>query len=185
LLLGFGERAHLSDMEVCQFYGEVLSERIRRGELEPERMLDARNQLLERLKKELSWRDTFFSKPRAAFKKRLMNEFYFIQFSDYKNIDKRKDTRLEDLLNSLRDVTTIRDIRNIIIEISHPTLHLEERFNELSRIPEAIGRLENFRNNIAHNRYVSGNDIENFKMAKTIINDVYCNLLTKLRDSEI
>ena len=48
---------YLSDMnEVCQFYGEVLSERIRRGELEPERMWDARDQLLERLKKDLSWR---------------------------------------------------------------------------------------------------------------------------------
>ncbi len=42
---------YLSDLvEVCQFHGEVLSERIRRGELEPERMWDAINQLQERIR---------------------------------------------------------------------------------------------------------------------------------------
>ena len=41
----------LSDMvEVCQFHGEVLSERIRRGELEPDRIWDAINQLQERMR---------------------------------------------------------------------------------------------------------------------------------------
>ena len=38
---------HLSDMsEVCQFYGEILSDRIRCGELEPEKMGIARSQRL-------------------------------------------------------------------------------------------------------------------------------------------
>lgn len=119
------------------------------------------------------------------YKKRLMNEFYFIGFSDYKNIDKRKDINLRDFLNSLKNITEIKDIRNIVNEILHPTLFLEERFNELSRIPEAIGRLENFRNNIAHNRYISVNDIVNFNGAKTIINDVYSTFLTKIKDREI
>ena len=120
-----------------------------------------------------------------VLKKRLMNEFFFIEFSDYKNVDGRKDAKLEDLLDSLRRVTRVRDIRNVIIELSHPTLHLEERFNELSRIPEAIGRLENFRNNIAHNRYVSGNDVENFEKARSIIDDVYDNFLIKLKNGDI
>ena len=119
------------------------------------------------------------------FKKRFMNEFFFIEFSDYKNVDSRKDTKLEDLLVSLRHVARVRDIRNVTTELSYPTLHLQERFNELSRIPEAIGRLENFRNNIAHNRYVSGNDVENFGKAKNIIDDVYDVFLTKLRDRKI
>lgn len=119
------------------------------------------------------------------YKKRLMNEFFFIEFSDYKNVDSRKDAKLEDLLNLLRQVTGVEDIRNFIIELSHPTLHLEERFNELSRIPEVIGRLENFRNNIAHNRYVSRNDVENFKKARSIIDNVHDVFLTKLKDREI
>lgn len=120
-----------------------------------------------------------------AYRKRLMNEFYFIQFSDYKNIDIRVNINLRDFVNSLKDINEIKDIKDIVNEISHPTLFLEERFNELSRIPEAIGRLEEFRNNIAHNRSVSRNNIENFNKAKIIINDVYSNFLTKIKDKKI
>ncbi len=48
---------HLSDMsEVYQFYGEFLSDRIRRGEIEPEKMWTARNQLLSRIKKDRALR---------------------------------------------------------------------------------------------------------------------------------
>ena len=120
-----------------------------------------------------------------AFKKRLMNEFFFIEFSDYKNVDRRKDTKLEDLIDGLRQVKRVKDIGNIIIELSHPTLYLEERFNELSRIPDAIGRLENFRNNIAHNRYISENDVENFKKAKGIIDEIHNIFLMRLKEGEI
>lgn len=43
---------YLMDMsEVCQFYGEFLSDKIQRGEIEPEKMWSERNQLLARLKK--------------------------------------------------------------------------------------------------------------------------------------
>jgi hypothetical protein len=120
-----------------------------------------------------------------AFKKRLMNELFFIEFSDYKNVDRRKDARLEDLLDSLRHITSIGDIANATIELTHPTLHLEERFNELSRIPEAIGRLESFRNNIAHNRYLQTNDVGNFETAKSIIDHVYNSFLNHLKDGKI
>ena len=48
-------REYLSDMnEVCQLYGEFLSERIRGGELKPERMWIVRDKLLEKLKKDRS-----------------------------------------------------------------------------------------------------------------------------------
>lgn len=119
------------------------------------------------------------------FKKRLMNEFFFIGFSDYKNVDKRKDTKLEELLDALSQVERLKDISNVVIELSHSTLRLEERFNELSQVPKAIGKLENFRNNIAHNRYISKNDIENFKKAKDIIDDVHSEFLTKSKSGEI
>lgn len=119
------------------------------------------------------------------FKNRLMNEFFFIEFSDYKNVDKRKDAKLGDLLDVLRQIRRVKDINTVVTELSYPTLHIEERFNELARIPEAIGRLEKFRNNIAHNRYTSANDIENFRKAKGIIDGVYNDFLAKLKSGRI
>jgi len=48
-----------------------------------------------------------------------------------------------------------------------------------SRIPEAIGRLERFRNCIAHNRFIMEDDLENFEKAKTIVDYVYSKFLTR------
>lgn len=120
-----------------------------------------------------------------VFKRRAMNEFFFIEFSDYKNVDTKKDAKLDDLLEALRYVKRLKDIPDIIDELSHSSLRLEERFNELARVPEAIGRLEDFRNCIAHNRFTSENDIENFEKAKGIINDVYNNFIDKLKNKQI
>lgn len=120
-----------------------------------------------------------------AFKKRAMNEFFFIEFSDYKSVDRRKDTRLEDLVAALGQVRRVKDITDVASEFTRSTLRLEERFNELARVPEAIGRLEEFRNGIAHNRYVSENDVENFRKAKSIIDDVYSHFLARLQKREI
>ena len=42
---------HFSDMsEICQFYGAVFAERISRGELDPQKIWDFRNKLLEEIK---------------------------------------------------------------------------------------------------------------------------------------
>ncbi|TET90490.1 MAG: hypothetical protein E3J35_06380 [Methanomassiliicoccales archaeon] len=120
-----------------------------------------------------------------TFRKRLINEFFFISFSGYKDVDRRKDANLTDLVESLRQAERIEDISNAALELSHPTLHLEERFNELSRVPEAIGRLENLRNNIAHHRYVSENDVENFERALSIVDDVHNAFLDRLGSGEI
>jgi len=121
----------------------------------------------------------------ASVKARLMNEFFFIEFSDYKNIDSRRDAKLEDLLDAMRDVRKIDDIGKIVTELSHPKLHLEELFNELSRVPEAIGRLESFRNCIAHNRFISENDVENFRRAKSIVDEIYNRFVSQLSAGEI
>lgn len=118
-------------------------------------------------------------------KKRLMNEFFYIEFSDYRNVDRRKETKLENILDVLRRVRRVKDISDAVIELSHPTLRLEERFNELSRIPEAIGRLEDFRNGIAHNRYLVEPEIENFEKAKNIIDEVYGVFIQKFKNGEL
>jgi len=126
-----------------------------------------------------------FHDNKEIFERRLMNEFFFINFSDYKNVDKRKDTKLENLLVELKQVRRIRDISSVVTELTSLTLHLDERFNELSRIPEAIGRMENLRNVIAHNKYVSDNDLENFGRARDIIDRVYDAFFAKFRKEEI
>jgi hypothetical protein len=119
------------------------------------------------------------------FELRLMNEFFFIEFSAYKDVDKRKEAKIEDLMEALRQAQSFDDINAIAAEISHPTLHLVECFNELSRIPEAIGRLGLFRNNIAHTRYLSEKDIGNFEKASGIINEVYSEFILKLKSGAL
>lgn len=117
--------------------------------------------------------------------RRAMNEFFFIEFSDYKYVDRKKDAKLEDLLAALRHVKKAEDIVQVVDDLSHSTLRFEERFNELAKVPEAIGRLEDFRNCIAHNRYISEGDLENLRKAKSIIDEVYAQFIAKLRNKEI
>jgi hypothetical protein len=118
-------------------------------------------------------------------KARLINEYFFLEFSDYKNVDKRKEPSLADLLTALKQCREAGDISRIATELSHSTLHLEERFNELSNIPEAIGRVENFRNIIAHNRYLKEDDIEKFRTAQSIIETIHSNFVKKLQNGTV
>lgn len=128
---------------------------------------------------------TDFSNSNHNTRKRLVNEFFFIEFSDYKNVDKRKDAGIADLLAALKDSKNPKDISMVAEELSHSTLHLEERFNELARIPEAIGRVENFRNIIAHNRHLGETDIGNFRIAKSIIEEVHAIFMGRFRTRKI
>lgn len=121
----------------------------------------------------------------TVFKERLMNEFFFIEFSDYMNVDSRREPSLKDVLNALGHVTKVEEIGRIINDLSYPTLHLKERFNELSNIPETIGRMGKLRNCIAHNRYIAESDAENFEKAKNTVDDVYNAFVAKFRSQEI
>lgn len=119
------------------------------------------------------------------FKKRLMNELFFIEFSDYKNLDYKKKLSFTDLIDIHREVDNINYLLPKIHELLNPAMGLEERFNKLSRIPEAIGRLESLRNTIAHNRYLLFEDIENFRKAKDIIDEVYYAYIEKIKNNEL
>ena len=120
-----------------------------------------------------------------AYRKKMMNELFFIEFSDYKNIDRKKEIKFTDLLKILKTIDDITNLLPQIQDLAKPTLGLKERFEEISRIPEAIGRLESFRNAIAHNRYLSIEDIENFNKAKEIIQEVYNVYIEKFKSGEI
>lgn len=126
-----------------------------------------------------------FSNSDHNTRKKLVNEFFFVQFSDYKNVDKRKDAGIADLLAALRESKKPRDLSRVADELSHSTLHLEERFNELARIPEAIGRVENFRNIIAHNRHLGETEIGNFRIAKSIIEEVHAIFISRFRTQKM
>ena len=126
----------------------------------------------------------FKSNPKIH-RKKMMNEFFFIEFSDYKNVDDKKEIKFTDLLDILKNIDDINDLLPQIQDLVQPTLGLKERFEEISRIPEAIGRLESFRNAIAHNRYLSLKDIENFEKAKGIIQEVYNVYVEKFKNKEL
>jgi hypothetical protein len=144
----------------------------------------ARRQLTN-IKKSIVRTSKEYDDNKDEFEVRLMNEFFFIEFSAYRDVDKRKEAKTDDLVEALRQAKCFEDISAVIGEISHPTLHLVENFNELSRIPEAIGRLGLFRNNIAHTRYLSEKDIGNFEKAKEIIEEVYINFILKLKSGAL
>jgi len=118
-------------------------------------------------------------------RKRMMNEFFFIEFSDYKNIDYKKEVKFSDLLKIFNNINDINHLLPQVQELLQPTLGLKERFDALGRIPEAISRLESFRNAIAHNRYLSSKDIENFNKAKEIIQEVYDTYDAKFKNMEL
>ena len=126
----------------------------------------------------------FKTNPEAQ-RKKMMNEFFFIEFSDYKNVDNKEEIKFADLLEILKNVDDSTDLLPQIQDLTKPTLGLKERFEEISRIPEAIGRLESFRNAIAHNRYLSLKDIENFNKAKEIIQQVYDVYVEKFKNNEL
>ena len=120
-----------------------------------------------------------------AYRKKMMNEFFFIEFSDYKNIDCKKEIKFADLLEILKNINDITNLLPQIQDLAKPTLGLKERFEEISRIPKAIGCLESFRNAIAHNRYLSPKDIENFNKAKEIIQEVYDVYVEKFKNKQL
>jgi hypothetical protein len=120
-----------------------------------------------------------------TFKKLLMHELFFIGFKDYINVNKRKSPKFDDLLNVLANVEKIEDVSEFVNELSYPSLLLEERFGELSSIPAAIGRLEKVRNSIAHNRFLSKNDISQFNKAKNDIDYIYELFVNKFKKGEL
>lgn len=122
---------------------------------------------------------------KEIFKKQLMNEFFFIEFSSYKNINNKKTPKFTDFLDVIRNVESLEELKLSTNKLINHSLELDERFNEATRIPEAIGRLEGFRNDIAHNRYLSSKSIENFSKAKEIIDDVYDNFRIKCINRDI
>ena len=114
-----------------------------------------------------------YTEKKEIFNRQLMNEFFFMEFSSYKNINKKRKPGFNAFLEVIRDIESLEELKLLTNKLFNLSLELDERFNEATRIPEAIGRLEGFRNDIAHNRYLSSKSIENFLKAKEIIDDVY------------
>lgn len=111
------------------------------------------------------------------YRRRLMNELFFIEFSDYKKVDRKRETKIKDILQALQNVNTCRDLHSAMLELNKSTLGLTGKFPRLLDLEKIIGRLEKSRNNIAHNRYLSEKDIENLKKASGMIDDIYNELL--------
>ncbi len=118
-----------------------------------------------------------FKNNSEEYKKRLMNELFFIEFSDYKKVDLRRKVRIEEILFILQNVKTFEDMNLAISELTKGTLGLKEQFPQLLELEKIIGRLERSRNSIAHNRYLSEKDIENLKKASEMIDSIYNELL--------
>jgi hypothetical protein len=122
---------------------------------------------------------------KETLRSNLMNELFFIEFRDYAKTNDRRDVEREDLVTVLNTAKSSEDLRRKIEELASATLRLQEHFNELARIPEAITLLAKFRNCIAHNRAPSQDDVANFEEAERKIDEVYESFLKKLKENEL
>ncbi|MCD6155115.1 MAG: hypothetical protein J7J22_05055, partial [Candidatus Verstraetearchaeota archaeon] len=122
----------------------------------------------------------------------LANDLFFINFADYKKVNKRRTEEKYKIHRDelLREIEFIREFGNLhklesLLDSSNNKIGIYELMPELGRISEAVGRLEEFRNTIAHNRHLSEEVIENFRKAKEIVEEVYESYIEKFGEESI
>ena len=134
----------------------------------------------------------FEVKSLQKLKDALANDLFFINFADYKNVNKRRTEdkykiHRDELLKEIGFIREFGDLHKLesLLDSSNKEIGIYDLMPELGRISEAVGRLEEFRNTIAHNRHLSKEAIENFRKAKEIVEEVYEPYIEKFRVGNI
>ena len=134
----------------------------------------------------------FEVKSLQELKDALANDLFFINFADYKNVNKRRTEdkykiHRDELLKEIEFIREFGDLHKLgsFLDSSNKEIGIYDLMPELGRISDAVGRLEEFRNTIAHNRHLSKGAIENFRKAKEIVEEVYKLYTEKFRVGNI
>lgn len=98
------------------------------------------------------------------------NEFFFLLFSDYRNLNERRLPNNTKYLLSL--ISACDDFRELREHIDSNPIKLEDYASFLASLKSVVEPIENVRNSIAHNRAISQNAINNYEQAKVTLLDI-------------
>jgi len=98
------------------------------------------------------------------FQERLENQFFYLTFSNYFNLDKPKEIRqVKDINNILESSDSYEDFRN---KICYRGIKNEKHLDFLAAIKQDLQTIESVRNAVAHNRTISATKLGHYDTAK-------------------
>ena len=102
------------------------------------------------------------------YKNHFENDFFFLLFSDYSNLDKLKKIKRDDLIEKIKNNNDYNELQQDIITrgVNH-----EQYKDFLLKLKEVLNPIENVRNSIAHNRSISNRALENYEHSKEKLNE--------------
>jgi|GEM_PF-2401737 len=89
------------------------------------------------------------------FNSHFEDEFFFLRFSDYTNLDNQKDLKQSDLIKMISNSDSFEDLKQ---KMQNRGICKEKYQDFLAKVKENLDLIENFRNCIAHNRSIPKGD---------------------------
>ena len=94
------------------------------------------------------------------------NELFYLNFSQYKNLNQRSETKLDDIVNMIQNAEDYEVLRKILQRIMQPPVTNRANAMFVSGLRDVMDAIEVMRNCVAHNRYPSQDIIDNYNNAK-------------------
>lgn len=96
-------------------------------------------------------------------KRNLMNEFFFLSFSQYVNFTSPKKIALNEVI---RQIVESSDFDSLKFNLNNRGIHKEKYLEFLAQINDYLEVVEQLRNSVAHNRPVHKTLLENYPLAR-------------------
>ena len=104
------------------------------------------------------------------------NQFFYLTFSQYINLNTRPDLKIDILLKNIRNSANYDELYT---EINRKSIEDEDDVSFLAGLKERMGAIEKMRNCVAHNRRPSSRVIEDYKNAYPLLNELLNNYLVQ------
>ena len=108
--------------------------------------------------------------------RKVENEFFFLNFSQYAALNERPEIKLETVLGALRNRQSYEEL---CVEISRVPVGDGADADFLSRLKELVGSVDSIRNCVAHNRRPSQKVVNNYTRASPQLHAVLDAFLQK------
>ena len=111
------------------------------------------------------------------------NEFFFLMFSSYIQINERKDTNLERVVECIGQAKDFEGLKRMIIN-KEPIIETEYS-NFLKEVKKFINRIESLRNCVAHNRPIPDKIRGEYETDKELLLEEINKFRKKLANGEV
>lgn len=105
------------------------------------------------------------------------NEFFYILFKDYKNLDLPRSPSLQDLIGAIRSEPEFESFRNSLI---NKGINKEDHKDFLESIKQTVVSIEEVRNCIAHNRAIPNRTLKSYNVAKPLLEAAISDFWSKV-----